>query len=128
MTKIPTSLVRHSIININACIASVPLEQKELFCDKRVNEFTFLHFHSLLRLPCKWQPLPQNSGEQKNTLLYGVNDIYHKKFSVYGYSWFMLSRFYAEGCHLERLCNQALSGRSQTREDARVPTHDARLF
>ncbi|KAK2556286.1 hypothetical protein P5673_021934 [Acropora cervicornis] len=65
---------------------------------KRPKEFTFLHFHSLLRLPCKCQPLPQNSGEQKGSLLYG--------------------------CHLERLCNQALCGLAlkQARTRARPRT------
>ena len=78
-----------------------------------------------VRLPCKCQPLPQNSGEQKGSLLYGVNKIYHQNFSVCGYSWFMLSSCYSftEGCHLERLCNQALCSRAPTSENTRAPTH-----
>ena len=93
------------------------LSNKSMNCSvvKGPKSFTFRHFHLLLRLPCKCQPLPQNSEGQKSSLLYGVNNIYHKNFSVYGYSWFMLSSSccFTEGCHLERLCNQALCGGAQ---------------
>ena len=112
------------MLSLPACLSNNSMNCSVV--SKRPKEFTFLHFHSLLRLPCKCQPLPQNSGEQKGSLLYGVNKIYHQNFSVCGYSWFMLSSCYCftEGCHLERLCNQALCGLAlkQARTRARPRT------